>query len=53
MSERLKLAGPIEGARAGFENERAKLNLGNYHQQLVAHHAALQNRVTVPADAMV
>ena len=52
MPERFELASPIECAGASFEDDRARINLGDRFRKLVAHHSALQHDATVPVDAM-
>lgn len=43
MPDSLELPLPAKGAGAGFDGDRAGLDLGEDDQQLIAHHAALEN----------
>ena len=52
MPERLELARPIECARAGFDDHRARSDLRHGRQKLIPHHPALQDDAAVAVDAV-
>jgi hypothetical protein len=52
VPERLELALPVECARAGFDDDRASVDLREDREELVAHHPALQDDAAVAVHAV-
>ncbi len=52
MTQFLALARPIEGARTGFDDHCARIDLCEGCEKLITHHPALQDDVAAAIDAM-
>ena len=52
VSERFEFACPVECSRAGFEDDRAPINLREDLDELIAHHSALQHDVAAAVYAV-
>jgi hypothetical protein len=50
VAERLKLARPAERAGAGFDHDRATLDLRDNVEKLIAHHPPLQHDAAMMID---
>ena len=52
VSERFEYARPVECSRAGFEDDRAPINLREDLDELIAHYSALQHDVAAAVHAV-
>src|ERR1700745_2774543 len=52
MPKRLKFTCPVERARAGLDDNGARINLRQDSKESITHHPTLQSDTAVPVDAM-